>query len=134
MMLLPAVTGSGASLFVIVRSAVGVAETVVVVVALLFAVVVSVSVVLMVAVLLMTVDAGVDAPTCTTTWNVAELAGPRSVAVQVMVPVVPAAGFVQANAAPAVWVLDTNVVTAGSASTSMTLFAPALPMFVTVIV
>jgi hypothetical protein len=133
-MLLPALTGSGASLFVIVRSAVATAATVVVVVALLFVVFVSKSVVLAVAVLVMTVDGGVAAATCTTIWNVAEPAGPRSAAVQVIVPAPPTAGFEQENGVPAVCEFDTNVVFGGTASVSETLFAPAVPLFITAIV
>jgi len=63
----PAVTGSGASLFVMVRSAMGAAATVVVAVALLLVVLASASVVDVVAVLLMIVPLGVPAVTCTTT-------------------------------------------------------------------
>lgn len=130
----PALTGLGASVFETTRSATGIAETVVVAVALLLVVFGSLSVVLAVAVFVITVDAGVPGTTCTTIWNVAELAGPRSAFVQEIVPLPPAGGLVHANDGPAVCVFDTKVVFAGTASISETLSAPAVPLFITVTV
>jgi hypothetical protein len=130
----PAVTGSGASLFVTTRSATVVTDTVVVVVALLFVVFASGSVVVAVAVLLMIVPFAVAAPTWTTIWNVADVAGPSNASVQLTVPVPPTGGLAHRNAGPAVCASETNDVFAGTASLKETLFAPAVPLFVTVIV
>jgi len=54
--------------------------------------------------------------------------------VQVMVPPAPGAGFEQLKAGPAVCASETNVVPVGSVSVSDTLFAPPVPLFITVIV
>ena len=112
----------------------GAAATVVVAVALLLVVLASASVVDVVAVLLMIVPLGVPAVTCTTTWKVAAVAALRSAFVQLIVPVAPTRGVLQAKVGPPVCISETNVVFAGIASVNATLCAPAVPLFWTVTV
>ena len=127
-MLLPAVTGSGESVFVTERSA-DWPTTVVVAVALLFAGVGSVVDALTVAVLEMTVPFAVAAFTATTSVNV-ELPGLKLAIVQEIAPVAPTAGVVQLQ--PPGDDNATNVVFAGTESESVTLPALLGPPFVSV--
>jgi hypothetical protein len=88
----------------------------------------------MVAVLLIVVWSGVFAFTLTTRLKLA-LAPAASVAmVQDTVPVPPGAGLVHEKAGPEVCVIETNVVFAGVASLSETLWASLGPAFATLIV
>src|SRR5512132_3085095 len=105
---MPAVTGSGASVFVTDRSALaGATVTVVVAVAVLFAALGSVVAAVTIAVFVMIVAFGVAASTFSTSVN-ESLAPAATVGfVQVMAPVPPTAGVVQAY--PAGEASDTNV-------------------------
>jgi len=88
----------------------------------------------MVAVLLIVVPLGVFAFTFTTRVKLA-LALAASVAmVHVTVPVPPGAGLVQEKDGPAVCAIETNVVFAGVASLSETLWASLGPAFATLMV
>jgi hypothetical protein len=94
-----------------------------------FGVVGSVDVVVALAVLL-SVPSGALADTFATMLNVAVAPEARLALVHVMVPFVPTLGLLQTNAGPVFWVVETNVVFAGSASVSETLVAGFGPLFV----
>ena len=128
-MLLPAATGSGASVFVIERSAD--APTVVVAVALLLPGVASVVLDEIVAVFDSTVPLAVDGATFTTSVNAA-LPVAKLAFVQLTVPPAPTAGVVQLQ--PPGDESETNVVPAGSVSESDAFAALLGPAFATVIV
>src|SRR6266849_4330643 len=85
-----------------------------------------------VAVSVMLVPLGVLELTCTTTVNVADAPAARVVSVPVIVPVPPAGGLVNVKAGPLVWLSETKVVLAGTASLSTTLGAAAGPALLTV--
>lgn len=127
----PAVALAG-PLFVIARSAA--TPTVAVAVAALFAGRGSEVVVDTVAVFVIVVPFAADGGIMTTSENVAELPLASVAALQVTVPVPPAAGVVQVNAGPAVWVIDTNVVLVGMASVSDGAWASEGPLSATVMV
>lgn len=111
-----------------------VTATEVFVVALLFERFGSVSLVEAFAVLVIVVPFAVVGFTRTAMLNVAEAPAASSAFVQVIVPVAPTAGFVQANEGPAVCVFETNVVFAGTASVIETSCAPTVPTLDTVTV
>src|SRR4051794_40711837 len=97
----------------------------------------SVSVSLAVAVLDSVEPFAALAETFTTTWKVAEaLALGVAIVARAVVPALPGAGGVRANAGPAVWAKppETNVVLAGIVSVRCTLAAAAVPVLLTVIV
>ena len=75
---------------------------------------------------------GVVGATCTITVNCA-LAVAASVPVQVVVPAAPTGGLIHMKEGPLVWLSDTNVVPAGSASVSVTVWASLGPPLATVI-
>ena len=129
-MLLPASTGSGVSLFVRAMSA----EVVMVVVAepLLLVVFESVAFDAITAVLVMVEPFGVPLPTLTTTVKLAGAPVGKSGFVAVMVPVPPTAGVVVDQ--PAGAVIDTNVVFGGRESVTETFEALLGPPFEAVIV
>lgn len=122
----PTITGSGASVFVIERSACVLTE--VVAVAELFPGVGSVVAVVAVAVLEMTEPLATFAFTCAMTVNVADAPAASVLFVAVNVPVPPTDGVVSVNAGPPV------CVAAGSASLSDTVCALLAPLFVSEIV
>ena len=125
----PAVTGSGLSLFVTMRSG---PATIVLADALLFAVFASVEDDVADAVLVIVVPTG--ALEATTMVNVAVDPAPTVAAVHEMTPVPPTAGFVHVNGGPLVCASDTNVVPTGTASVRVTPVASADPPFDTVTV
>lgn len=128
MMLLLTAAGSGVSVLVMARSAIG--FTVVVAVCELLAALGSLVVELTVAVLLM--EAAAPADGVTTSVNVADAPLARLGFVQVTVPFAPTAGVVHVQ--PAGGASETKFTPAGSASLSEALAAADGPLFVTVIV
>jgi hypothetical protein len=127
--LLPALTGSGVSIFVVERSAEAV--TVVVAVPLSFPVFGSVVADVTVAVLLSTVPAAVGASTFTTRLKTAFPAAKLGI-VQEIGPAAPTAGVVHDQ--PAGEDSETNVVLAGSVSVMLTVDALLGPPLFTVMV
>src|SRR6266851_5087794 len=122
----------GSPVFATERSAP--ALTVVVAVAELFPGTLSVVLLNMVAVLLIVVPLAVFAFTFTTRVKLALAPAANVAMVQLSVPVPPGAGLVQEKAGPAVCVIETNVVFAGVASLSETLWASLGPAFATLMV
>src|SRR5438552_18122167 len=108
--------------------------TVVVTVAELFPGTLSVVLLDVVAVLLIVVPFGVFAFTLTTRLKLAFAPAANGEIVQVTVPVPPSAGLVHEKDGPAVCEIDTNVVFAGVASLSDTVWASLGPAFATLIV
>src|SRR5436309_2440235 len=109
-------TGSGESVLVTDRSAWAI--TAVVSVSLLSAGLTSVVVLLAVAVFVTIEPSSTLALTLTTKVNVAVAPAARVVVKALIVPVPPAGGVTRLNAGPEVWVADTKVVLAGTASLS----------------
>src|SRR5438874_2663802 len=125
-------TGSGESVLVTARSAW--VMTAVVCVAESFAALASVVVVVAVAVLLTVPPWATFGLTRTTKVNVASAPATRVVMNALAVPLPPAGGTTRLKAGPEVWLADTNVVLAGTASLRVTFCASDGPLLVTMIV
>ncbi len=128
-MFCPAVTGSGESVFVTIRSA----RVFTVVVAVAALSVASGSVVLLETFAVLEIDAPFAALvfTLTTSVNVPDAFAARLAFEQEIVPVAPTAGVVQLK--PAGLASETKVVFVGTASVNVTLVALLGPVFVTMI-
>src|SRR6185295_8549206 len=131
-MLVPVNAGSGVSVLVTARSAL--VATVVVAVAVLLAEFRSVVVLAAVALLLIVAPFAVLAFTLTTIVNTADSPATTVALEKTTLPVPPTAGVVGVHPIPVVTVADTNVVFAGTASVTVTIWASLAPAFVKLMV
>src|SRR5437879_5883528 len=100
----------------------------------LFAALESAVVATAVGVLLSVEQLAVPAQTWTTSWKVAVPLAAKILSVAVIVPPPPTGGLVIVKAGPDVCVAETKVVSAGTASLSVTFWASLGPLFVSVTV
>ena len=128
--MLPAVTGSGVPTLVTRMSACPAPPTAILTVTKLSPGTVSRVVVVTVAASEMIVPLGVPGFTLTTTWKLAVVAGGKVAIVQVMFPVPPTAGKMQAQ--PTGVTAEKNVAFAGTAWVKLTVAALPGPLLVTV--
>src|SRR6185295_12082205 len=131
-MLLPAKTGSGVSVLVTARSAI--ALTVVVAVPVLLPGVGSVVTAAPTALLVIVVPFGVPEFTLTTIENVAVSPAATVALENTTLPVPPTAGALMLQPLPVVTAADTNVVLAGTASVTVTVWASLGPLLTKLIV